>query len=84
MPRNLNFCEGRCESNFGTNWKNGTAHRAGRTLGMSEGDGKRYIRERGIVLNSGRGGEAMQTETRNKEKDSRNTFTEDCKKRRLR
>lgn len=33
-----------------------------------------------VVLNSGRGGDAMQTEIRNQEKDSRNTFTADCKK----
>lgn len=81
MPRNLSFCEGRCESKFGTKWKNGTAHCAGRTLGKSERDGKRYIWERGIVvLNSERGGGAMKTEIGNQEKDSKNTFTADCKK----
>lgn len=50
MPRTLSCCEGRYESSFGRNWKNGTAHRAGRTLGMSKGDGKKDIFEREALL----------------------------------
>lgn len=50
---NPSFCEGRYESSFGRNWKNGTGHNAGRIasmsraeLGTSKGDGKKDMSER--------------------------------------
>lgn len=42
--------------------------------------GRDIFKREVVVLNSGRGGEAMQTEIRNQEKDSRKTFTADFKK----
>jgi len=41
---------------------------------------KIYLRERHCCVNLERGRYAMQTEIRNQEKDSRNTFTADRKK----